>query len=282
MRAASSTRLRVLLAAAAWGGVVHSIAISQSGPVSLSAAQAQSGPGFRIETDVMLADQVEPFLQTVTLFSDGIAYDYSRSEPHRVTVFHPAQNRIVFLDQQREIQSLVNLQELQTFMEKAKAELANSSLAQALQDAQIAVIDEAEQRAIVGQRFVRYEASFQKTDSEGVAQAYTEFANASAYINSWQAPDRNPPSFARVRLNALLSQRQAIPTEITRTTMIAEGRVQVLRSRLHASWQLSQDDRSTIRKFEAMMQTFQQVEIAEYLSPGAVGPQTGSRQSVQR
>jgi len=245
-------------------------------------AIAQSHSSFRIETDVMLSNQPEPFLQTVTLFQDGIAYDFSRNEPHRITVIHPAEDSIVFLDQKRELQSRVNLQDLQRFLEKARAEMVNSPMADALKDAQQVEINQLAQKVKVGQRFVRYEAIYQATATQEVADVYAAFANASAYINSWQAPDRNPPSFARVRFNQVLNERQAIPTEITRTTITKEGREHVLKSRLHANWQLSDEDRNTVTKFETMMQEFQQVEVTEYLSPVAVRPQTGSRQSFQR
>lgn len=251
---------------------------------------AQEAGSFRIETDVMVADSVEPVIQMVTLFHGGVAYDYSRSEPDRVTIIHPAENRIVFLDQYRELQARVSLQDLKGFMERARVELASSSLKAALQDAEFIHVDQQAQRVTLGQRFVRYEAAFQQCPRAEFSVLYADFANASAYINSWQAPDRHPPSFARVRFNQILADQQAVPTEITRTTFINEGREHVLRSRLHATWQLSNEDLRAIEKFHTMANVFPSEDVAEFMSPtktstgkaGGTGKTGGTGRTIQR
>lgn len=245
---------------------------------------AQSPPDFRIETDVMLANEAEPIIQTLTIFQGGIAYDYSRNEPKRVTIIHPAKNRIIFLDEDRELQSQINLNDLQAFIERARIELANTSLKEFLRDCEIVNIDDQSQTVVVGHRTVRYEAKYQAIQRSEAAQLYSDFANASAYINSWQAPDRNPPSFARVQLNKVLGQRNAIPIEITRTTFTNDGHEHILRSRLHVSWQLTQEDQKLVQKFQSMLTAYRTEQVGEFMAPTKIGSSgvVGSSKTVQR
>ncbi len=246
---------------------------------TLSPCLAQSTVDFRIETDVTVADKPEPIHQSVTIFQAGVAFDFSRNEPHRITVIDPSENRIVFLDSRRELQARINLQDLQAFMEKARKELASSSMAAALEDAQKVQIDPAAGKVVVGQRFFRYEANYQQPENAELSRVYAEFANASACINAWQAPDRSPPSFARVQLNQTLRDNQAIPSDITRTTFTSGGQEHVLKSRLHASWQLSDEDRKTAESFRAMLLVFPNVEVGDFLTSDKVS--SGKKSTIR-
>lgn len=227
---------------------------------------SQSTNDFRIETDVLLVDRAEPIHQSVTIFRNGVAYDYSRSEPHRVTVIDPRENRVVFLDSRREVQARINLAELYQFMEGAREELAKSHLSEAISDADLVNVDPTRTRITVGKKFCRYEATLQKPEMESAADLFAMFANASASINSWQSPDRSPPSFARIKLNETIQQMGAIPSEIARTIVTNKGHEQTLNSRLHVKWSLSSEDEKLVEKFGSMLMIYPSLEVSQYLA----------------
>jgi|688.fasta_scaffold00023_111 hypothetical protein len=222
---------------------------------------------FRIETDVMQADQAKPSLQSVTLFHDGVAYDFSRDTPHQVTIVDGAANRVVLIDSQRQIQSRVNLQELQSFMDQVRAEMASSSLAAALEDAKLVQVDSAAGLITVGRDSIAYLAKMQHPENPDMAQQYAVFANATAQLNAWQYPGQNPPAFARLHLNQAISQQAAIPSEITRTVTSGRGQKNVVRSRVHATWRLTPEDQQQVEQFTKMLLAYPSIEIGQYMNP---------------
>jgi hypothetical protein len=227
---------------------------------------SQPTQDFRIETDVLLVDRAEPVHQSVTIFREGAAYDYSRNEPHRITIVDPANSRIVFLDSRREVQARVNLNDLNQFMEGARKEISKSNLAEALSDADIVDVDQSKMRVTVGKKFCRYEAVLQKPELESAVNLYAMFANVSASINSWHSPDRSPPSFARIKLNETIQQLGLIPSEIERTIVTNKGHEQTLRSRLHVRWSISAEDQKSVDKFLAMLMVYPSLEVGEFMA----------------
>ena len=224
-----------------------------------------SAADFRIETDVTQADHPKPLQQSVTIFRNGVAYDFSRDQAHRVTVVDPANNGIIFLDSEKEIQARINLQQLHEFMQQARKELAASSMAAILEDANLVEVDSAANTITVGQQHCRYEAKLQQPEQAGMAELYAAFADASACINAWKSPDRHPPAFPRLRLNQSIREQQAIPYEITRTTTpFSGGQQQVLSSRIHANWQLSAQDIQRADQFDAMMLSYPSVDVSRW------------------
>lgn len=224
---------------------------------------------FRIETDVMQADQAKPIHQSVTLFCDGVAYDFSRDTPHQITIVDGPANRIVLIDSQRQIQSRVNLQELQAFMDQARAEMASSSLATALEDSKLVQVDSAAGLVNVGRDSIAYQAKLQHPEDPAMAQQFAFFANASAQLNAWQFPGQNPPAFARLQLNQAISQQAAIPSEIARTVTSSRGQKSRVRSRLHATWRLTPEDQQQVEQFTKMLLAYPSIEIGQYMSPAA-------------
>jgi hypothetical protein len=227
---------------------------------------SQTTNNFRIETDILLADRAEPIHQSVTIFQNGVAYDFSRVEPHRITVIDPQENRIVFLDSERELQTRINLEELFEFMKRARQELAKSSLAASLEDSETVDVDLERNVISVGKNYCRYVATLQQPELPAIAEQFASFANASACINAWQSPDRSPPSFARLKLNELVLESRSLPVEITRTLFNARGHEQTVKSRIHANWNLSPEDERLAEKFTAMLLVYPSMEVGEFMA----------------
>jgi hypothetical protein len=221
-------------------------------------------PDFRIDTDVLEPGKAAPIRQSVTLFCSGQAWDYSLDAPHRITLVDMNNGLVIFLDTQRQIQTRVNLQELQAHLDNAKRKLAESSLADCVGDAQVVQMDESAGQVQVGKAYFRYDAKFKPAPSANIATQYADFATTSACINAWQSPAGSPPPFARIQLNQTLRDRASLPTEISRTIV---GRNQTIISRIHTSFSLSAGDQKKVEQFQDMLKSVPSIELAEYLHP---------------
>lgn len=227
---------------------------------------------FRIETDVMLPAQNKPVQQTLTLFRNAVAYDFSRDTPDQIMVIDHEHERLVLLDSTRQQQAIIDLPGLYTFMESARNQAAvNDKLAVFLEDARSAAFDEATQTVRVGARILRYDATLQSPPQPKMADHYAQFATASAYLNAWRA--NSPPPFARVALNSEVQKRQAIPSEIIRATQALDGSAggeQIITCRLHGSWRLSKDDYVKIEQIDGMLVNYAIVSSSEFFSKQSV------------
>lgn len=233
---------------------------------SIGSAQVNE---FRVETDVFVPDQTKPLQQTLTLFRDGVAYDFSRDEPGQITILDPRRQRIVMLDATREIQTLVDLASLTALMDSARNQASTTGLAVYLEDARSISFDEPSKTVTVGAKVLRYESTLQEPREAAMATQFAQFADASAYLNAWRA--NSPPPFARIALNAAVAQRDALPEEITRSTFVLdEGRVvgeHVVKCRLHTNWRLSKNDGARIEEIRGMLVNFKVVSHTEFYQP---------------
>lgn len=254
------------LSNAKFRGIIVAVACLTSYCLHSSAALAQSSD-FRIETDVMESGQAKPIDQSVTLFSNGVSYEYSRESAHKITIVDSIENRVSFIDTKRKVQSRHNLQELQAYIETARKQFAQAAGgAEKLQDATETSYDSATQTVTAGKRFMRYDAKIQQPANPAIAEHYASFANASAIINAWQSRGSAPPPFARLQLNQVLREKAAIPSEIKRTIYVG-GRENSLTSRIHVTYALAANEKKQIEQYNEMNVSYSPVNLAEYNNP---------------
>ena len=228
---------------------------------------AKQTADFRIETDVMEAGKAKPIDQTVTLFSGGSAFDYSRATPNQILVVDAINNRIALLDSQRQMQTRINLQELRNGIESAKNKLLQAEGGpEKIEDAAQTSFDPTTGLISIGKRFIRYDAKLQQPASPEFAVQYATFANASALMNAWQSRGSAPPPFARLQLNQAISERESIPSEIKRT-VFAGGREVVMVSRIHPTYSLSAAEKKQIEQYNTMLLSFPSVSLANFNGP---------------
>ncbi len=236
---------------------------------STSFVAAQQTADFRIETDLMEAGKAKPLDQSVTLFAAGVVYDYSRETPNRIMVVDSINNRITFLDSQRQIQTRINLNELQSGIESAKNKLLQvPGGPEKIEDATKVNFDAATSTISVGQKFIRYDAKLEASATGEFAEQYAIFANVTSLVNAWQSAGNAPPPFARLQLNQALSERKAIPSTITRT-VFAGSREVVMISRIHPTYSLTAEEKQKVEQFNAMMLTYPTKTLAEYNNPAS-------------
>ncbi|MEZ6137473.1 MAG: hypothetical protein R3C53_21505 [Pirellulaceae bacterium] len=233
---------------------------------------------FRVETDISVPNEPKPIQQTLTLFKDGVAYDFSRDEPEMITMVDPQRQRIVLFDSKRQVQLPIDMQKFMQFMKSAHEQVDSPDLPNLLlnrEDAKRVYVDAEQKTVRVGEKILRYEASLQTPPQAEMSVYYAQFADASAALNAWRAS--SPPPFARNALNAAIAAQKAIPSEITRTAFFHKGeRVieQVVTCRLHANWRLSKDDEAQIESVGRMLVSYQVVDVPLFYKKPEASPVT--------
>lgn len=227
--------------------------------------QATKPSPFRVDTDIYLDDTKPPIKRTLTLFSDGVYYDFEESETGLVTVIDPGRNRIVLLNRQRQVKTSLDTKQIQLMVSSARVQA----------DAKIASIAKSDYEkdrdgqdvAVVRNDFMEYRASTQSPSHSDMANQYAEFADWSARLNAIYQPKL--PPYLRLDLNRLLAERQLLPNSIQRTTRQG-GRQMELTCRLIPVWQLSQDDLIKIARCGGMLADFKEISADEYWNSNPV------------
>lgn len=220
---------------------------------------------FRVETDLFHGDDKKPFHLTVTLFSDGVAYDLPRDPKGVITMVDPKRARIILFDPSREIQSLVQLNELKQLISNAQ-QGANGVLAKIIRDAKVVPSEKSDELS-VGEALISYEATLQQPGAnEDVAIQYAIFADAVAMLNG-----RDPAAlpYHRLVLNQAIADKKLLPKEIKKTVKLGK-RPQVNRSILHLNTVLSKDDKAKINDIGIMLATYKLTTQKEFFSPAKV------------
>lgn len=230
-------------------------------PASLVAQLPKPSP-FRVDTDIYLDDTKPPIKRTLTLFSEGVYYDFEETESGQITVVDPGRNRIILLNKNRKVKTLLDTKQIQLTVANARVQA----------DAKYASISKSEfvktpygkEEAVVQNDFMEYRATTQQPSQPDMAQQYAEFADWSARLNAIYQPKL--PPYLRLDLNRLIAERQVLPSEVKRITRQG-GRQMEASCRLIPVWQLSQDDLIKIARCGEMLAVFNDVTVEEYWSP---------------
>ncbi|MCA9132092.1 MAG: hypothetical protein KDA45_03025 [Planctomycetales bacterium] len=214
---------------------------------------------FRVVTDIFVSTQKEPVQQTLTLFSQGVAYDISFNDPNQITLVDPQRKRIVLLNKEQQIQTEIDLQQLHEFIDAARKQAESSDLAPYLQGAaQVQITDEG---VTVGDRTLQYHSTLQEPREEPMAAQYAQVADALALLNGRSGV----PPFARLSLNRAVAEQKALPAEITRT-IGSDSQPFVVRCKLHTNWRLSRDDEQKIAEIGKMLVNFEVVSATKFFA----------------
>ncbi|MEO8269195.1 MAG: hypothetical protein ABI557_05715 [Aureliella sp.] len=227
-----------------------------------STAQAVSAtaPGFRVVTDVFFGTQKAPTQQSLTLFSAGVAYDISFDDTNQITMVDPQRSRIVLFNKASQTQTVIDLKDLQDFIDSARKAAETSELATYLKGAD--KIEVTAESVSVGDSVMQYQTTLQKPRDPQMAQQYALAADALILLNGWRS---GMPPFARLSFNRAVAEQQALPHEITRTTSSGKHTI-VVRSLLHPNWRLSKDDERQIAEIGTMLVSYSPVTAPEFFA----------------
>lgn len=231
----------------------------------LVAAFPAAAQEFRIDTEIFIGKEREPTSETLTLFSNGLIYDFLLSKPDEITVFDPIRGRFTLLDPTHKIRCGISLQEVSEYVLAIELEAVKSKDPLFSFAAKPEFTPSVEEYVENGQDFVRvtltgkplvYVAVARKPERPEAVRAVRSFSDWFAKLNTMRG---NLPPGARMELNSSLAERDLIPLEITRTI---GGKT--ARSRHLVTWTLSGEDRKKIERAGTYMTEFPSVSFDEY------------------
>jgi len=248
-----------------------------------SKAWAAEDRGFRVESEVFANGAEEPVARSLTLFRDGIAWDFL--EPSTAKGAGDAAGEIVLHDPSRERVVLVDpVRNLKTQIDAIRLERLSVSLASWARKSDDRLVrwaggpdfgegmTESDDRIeLVGPR-VRYTIEFATPPTAEAAGLYRRFADTAILLKALVRPGGLPP-FPRLAINRRVAAAGGIPTEVSleidsRAAMVT-GRADTLRCVHKFHPRLLAGDISRIEEAESRVAVATQVELAEFAAAPA-------------
>ena len=220
---------------------------------------------FRMDTEIFVEGEQEPVAKTLTIFADGIVYDFLLDDTKEMTMFDQTHSRIVLLDPERKVKAELSTDAILAFIAKMKARLDDTQR-RYLIGAGMELDTEPNDWIKLSNDRVIYRAQGVRPKESSATLQYRQFADWYARLNAMRLG--NLPPFARLRLNAELAERGLIPQEVERTVVLKRGLTEskeTLRSRHSTNWRLSQTDRKWIDRVGTYLSVFQTVPFTQYV-----------------
>ena len=220
---------------------------------------------FRMETDVFSGTQVDPIVETLTIFRSQVIYDFMGPNGEEITIFDIPRGSITLVDKQREMQTSISTSQLMAFMTTVKSQPQASTKGSLLLSPQFKEQYEAAKQVLtLADERLTYRA-------RGIRPKHPEFVERFQFFAYWYARLNatrfgNPPPFGRIKLNQSLAQHGLIPAEIERTVVLnaTDNDTQKMRSRHLTNWQLTDTDRKRIEQAKHCLKTYPEVPPERY------------------
>ena len=248
-----------------------------------SAVQAAEERGFRVESEVFANNAEEPIARSLTLFRDGIAWDFLEpaaakggSEAAGEIVLHdPARERVVLVDPARNLK--IHIDSIR--LERLSVSLA--SWARKSDDRLVrwaggpdfgeGMTESDDRIELVGPR-VRYAIEFAAPPTAEAVGLYRRFADTAILLKALVRPGGLPP-FPRLAINRRVAAAGGIPTEVSleidSRVALVTGRADSLRCVHKFHPRLLAGDLSRIAEAESRVAVATQVELAEFAAAPA-------------
>lgn len=261
------------------------------------ASVPRNGWTMRVESEMFAAGGEKPVARTLTLFRDGVAWDFLSLPAERkpdqaaaadlelaeIVLHDPARERIVVIDPVRH---------LKTTVENVRLERLGVSLATWARSSEDRLIrwaggpefesgfsagddaddaDDAGRLELAGPR-VLYAVAHEPAPSPAAAAAYRRFADSAVLLRSLLHPGGLPP-FPRLAVNRRLEAASAVPTEVTleiepKLGPIA-GRPERMRSMHRTHPRLLAADLARIEEAEGHLAASEDVDLATFAGADA-------------
>lgn len=244
--------------------------------------------GFRIESEIFSGDGDEPIARSLTIFSDGVAWDFLNStrasagadrgddvqgvEEGEIVLHDPRRKRIVLIDPGRNVRTeieSVTLDRLAASLE-AWSRTADEPTVRWAGGADLAAsIEQKDDHSLVidGPR-IRYEVAYETAPSTAAAETYRRFADTAILLKALVQPGGLPP-FPRMAINRRIAATAAIPVEVTLRVGGGQGGLgfstATLRSTHRVHPRVLDEDRARIESAMAHLAVSKSVILATYI-----------------
>ena len=248
-----------------------------------SVAQTAEERGFRVESEVFANSAEEPIARSLTLFRDGIAWDFlepavskgSGKAACEIVLHDPARERVVLVDPARNLKTQIDSIRLER-LSVSLASWARKSDDRLVRwaggpDFGEGMTESDERIELVGPR-VRYAIDFATPPTPEAAGLYRRFADTAILLKALVRPGGLPP-FPRLAINRRVAAAGGIPTEVSleidSRVALVTGRADSLRCVHKFHPRLLAGDLSRIEEAESRVAVATQVELAEFAAAPA-------------
>ena len=238
---------------------------------AFAAPQCGDAADFCVESELFLEDGTQPMAKNLTVFYDGMIYDFSLDETGEATVFDTRTYQFTLLDGDREVQSRLTraeLLELTAGLHVRARKTSHPVIRFAASPKFQESYEENTQRLTLANDQLSYSVLAEKPKLLVAVHQYRDFADWFARLNT----TRNSfPSAARIALNNALSRRQLIPRQITRRIPSKDS---ALRTEHSFRWDVNNDDRQRIENAKDWSRRFRSVSLVQFrnLQAGKLSP----------
>ena len=233
------------------------------------------GETFRVENKVFVEKETEPRVESTTIFSDGVVYDFLK-KPGEITIFDKVRGRFVLLDTARRVKTELTTEGVLRVTERLKewAGMQPDPLLKFLADPQLdRQFDPDSGELTFSSPWVTYRVAPADAESAAIARQYREFSDWYLRLNTRINPGSRPP-FARMIVNAELEARGEIPREV-HLTLTPKGGLMPKRIRVRSQHRLIrrlvESDRDRIVQAGQFMAIFKAVDFDEYQEKIEIG-----------
>jgi len=220
---------------------------------------------FRVDNRVVADGRSQPQSQGVTIFSDGLVFDFL-NEPAEVIVFDKAHRRFILLEIGRHVRCEISIDDVEAFVNRVKQRLAGHPnptvkwLADPLFEESFA--RETAELTLKSPSII-YQVRVQATDA-AVAAQYREFSDWYAQFNLALNPASRPP-FPRMMLNEAIERRHGIAKEVHLSATLSAKDAPVKVASYHQlAAELDAADKNRVAEVRQHLRNFQSVSFREY------------------
>jgi hypothetical protein len=267
--------------------VVVAWALSVAAALGSPADPADRSGDLRVESELFADGGTAPVARSLTLFKDGIAWDFLElAAPAtddavpgmrlaEIVLHDPARERVVVIDPHRDVKTQV---------ETIRLERLSVSLAKWARGADDRLVrwaggpdfgdgitEKENSLELVGPR-VRYAVAYGAAPSSEAAASYRQFADTAILLKALLHPGGIPP-FPRLALNRRIEAAGAIPAEVSLEVdpklVLVAGRHSRLKCVHKSHPRLLAGDLSRIEEGEAHMASATAVDVAAFVGDDA-------------
>ena len=235
--------------------------------------QATCAENFRIETRIFVGDDQEPVSEAVTLFHDGIVYDFLVA-PRQVAVFRkPATGRVgrfILLDPEQKLRTELESDRMAGALDKIRKWAARQSdpvLKFAAEPAFEESFEAETGKLVLASYEQTYRLETTVPDKPAAMDEYREFLDWYARLNAMR--NRLPPQ-PRLEVNAALAKYGVVPVSVELTQA---GQRSTLRAEHEFTWRLSREDQARIEEVRQWMTSYTSVSNEEFLNQQQTSPE---------
>lgn len=226
---------------------------------SLSAQAAE----FAIESEVFTGNDSKPLATNLTIFSDGLIYDFSIND-ERVTILDAEAKRFLLADSRQQTQASITMDELIRFV-AAQTQKARQSPIELIRFAATpkfeTTFNESTGQLSLSSDYWDYRVETTPITDAELGSQYNEFAQWFAQLN---AVFRPIPPAVRMELNHELRQRHRLPERVVvhikkngRTSVRQESRHRLIKD-------LTQRERQMLKNWNDRKASYLRVPFHEF------------------